>query len=287
MVTRRQFLTYGGTGLLLAGAPMATSCGAARRDDLSPPGQWKEPVLGLERDEMEILYLASLAPSGHNLQPWTVKVVGPKHWIIGSDKSLRLPEVDPGNRELILTLGAFLENLVVAARTFGYEPEIKIPAANSKEAEIADIRLRKEKPVDFPLDKIKKRRTVRNGFSGEEIRAEDLRYVTRHDEESCVLSKVPSPHAFYFSNGSQSGKVLQEGVIEANRTQAFRDSAQEELARWIRWSVKRWNRPLWVKTTVSSWSEVSLKWKTSRMVTRSPWEVWNRSPVASKAPSRE
>ncbi len=55
MVTRRQFFTYAGTGLLLAGAPMATACSGARRDDLSPPGQWKEPVLGLERDEMEIL----------------------------------------------------------------------------------------------------------------------------------------------------------------------------------------------------------------------------------------
>jgi hypothetical protein len=31
---------------------------------------------------------------------------------------------------------------------------------------------------------------------------------------------------------------LQEGTIEANRTQAFRDAAQEELSGWIRWSNK-------------------------------------------------
>ncbi len=167
-----------------------------------------------------------------------MKVVGPKHWVIGSDKSLWLPAVDPGNRELILALGAFLENLVVAARTFGFEPEIKILAAHPNETEIADIQFRKGKPVDFVLDKIKKRRTVRSGLSGEEIRPEDLRYVTHHDEEPCVLSKAPSPHAFYFSNGSQTGKSIQEGVIEANRVQAFRDPAQEELARWIRWSDK-------------------------------------------------
>jgi len=238
MVTRRRFLQYAGAGLLLGGAPMATACRGAGRDDLSPPSQSREPVEGLERDEMEILYLASLAPSGHNLQPWTIKIVGPKHWILGSGRSLWLPAVDPNNRELLLSLGAFLENLVIAARTFGYEAEIEIVAATPFDGEIADIRLRKDKPVDFPLDKVRRRRTVRSDFSGQEIRVEDLRYITSHDEEPCLQSKVPSPHAFYFSNGSRIGKALQEGLIEANRVQAFRDPAQEELAAWIRWSDK-------------------------------------------------
>ena len=46
------------------------------------------------------------------------------------------------------------------------------------------------------------------------------------------------PHGFYFPNHSPQGKQLQEGTIEANRKQAFRDPAQEELANWIRWSSK-------------------------------------------------
>src|SRR6185436_10748522 len=42
-----------------------------------------------------------------------------------------------------------------------------------------------------------------------------------------------------------------------------------------------------VKTVVSSCSEPSLKWKVSRLVTRPPLAVWNRSPSARRVPSAE
>ena len=238
METRREFLRFAAAGLLLAGAPIMTGCSGVRRDDLSRPTQSMQPVKGLGKDEMEILYLASLAPSGHNLQPWSVRVADAGHWIIGYNRSLQLPAVDPDNRELLLSIGAFMENMVTAARASGLEAQIEVVASRPTEEEIALVRFRKTKPVDYPLDRIKRRRTIRNGFSTEEIRAEDLRYVTRHDEEACLLTAVPSPHAFYYPNNSKMGKTLQEGVIEANRTQAFRDPAQEELSRWIRWSRK-------------------------------------------------
>jgi hypothetical protein len=194
--------------------------------------------LKLDKDEIEILYLASLAPSSHNAQPWTVKIVGPKHWIIGTDRKRWLPAVDPENQELLLSIGAFIENLVIAAGTFGYETDIQIIAKNPLDPDIADIRLIKGKTVDFPNEKIKKRRTVRSGYTDQEIKTEDLKYITKHDIKSCMVPNIPSPHSFYFPNNSPQGKYLQEGTIEANRKQAFRDPAQEELANWIRWSNK-------------------------------------------------
>jgi hypothetical protein len=39
-----------------------------------------------ERDHF-LLRHASLAPSGHNTQPWRVKIVSDNEWIIGWDKS--------------------------------------------------------------------------------------------------------------------------------------------------------------------------------------------------------
>lgn len=238
MVTRREFLQYTATGLLLTGVTTATACGGVRRDDRSVSDQWKETVEGLGGDDVEILRLASLAPSGHNTQPWTVRIAGPKHWVVSSDRRSRLPAVDPDNREMLLSLGAFLENMVIAARVQGLEAEIKILAASSMEEEIADVQFRKAVPRDFPLDKIRRRRTLRSGFSGQEIKADDLRYLTRHDEEQCIPTRVPSPHAFFFPNGSSAGKTLQEGLVEANRIQVSRDPAQEELSHWIRWSGK-------------------------------------------------
>jgi hypothetical protein len=217
---------------------MLHACGSIKREDLPRSDSEKTSIKGLERDEMEILYYASLAPSGHNTQPWTLKIVEPKHWVIGSNKKRWLPAVDPENRELLLGIGAFIENLVIAAGTFGYEVDIQIIAKSPMDPEIADIRLKKGKTIDFPLVKVKQRRTVRSGFADQEIKIEDLKYITKHEAKSCSPPNVPSPHSFYFPNHTPQGKYLQQGTIEANRKQAFREPAQEELANWIRWSNK-------------------------------------------------
>jgi hypothetical protein len=238
-MNRRNFLKLSGEGILLfGGLSMISGCSGLKRNDLPQFNGEKESIKGLEKDEMEILHLASLGPSGHNAQPWTVKIVEPKHWVIGSDKKRWLPAVDPENRELLLSIGAFVENLVLAAGTFGDSVDIKIIAKNRTDTEIADIQLIKDNPQDFLLEKIKKRRTVRSDYLDQEIKTQDLKYITKHEMKSCSLPNVPSPHSFYFPNQTPQGKYLQEGTIEANRKQAFRDPAQEELANWIRWSNK-------------------------------------------------
>ena len=237
-MNRRNFLKLSSEGvLLLGGMSMINGCSGLGRNDLPPFNGEKESIKGLEKDEREILYLASLAPSGHNTQPWTVRVIEPNHWIIGSDKKRWLPAVDPENRELFLSIGAFIENLIIAAGTFGYRTDIQIIAKNRTDTEIANIWLKKDKPLEFLLEKTKKRRTVRSNFLDQEIRADDLKYITRHDPKACLI-QAPAPHSFYFPNNSPQGKYLQNGTIEANRTQAFRDAAQDELTNWIRWSNK-------------------------------------------------
>lgn len=236
MIDRRSFLRNVGGGMLLAGGlPLLGACGGVKRDDLAAFDDGSETIKGLERDDLEILYLASLAPSGHNAQPWAVKVVGPKHWVVGSDAGRWLPAVDPDNREMLLAIGAFIGNLEIAAGTFGYDSDVRLVARDPKETHIADIRLKKSGVRPFDLQKIRKRRTVRSGFSDVDIKTEDLRFITSHDASRCMPGARP-PHSFYFSNNSAQGRYLQGGTIEANRKQAYRDPAQEELANWIRWS---------------------------------------------------
>jgi hypothetical protein len=138
---------------------------------------------------------------------------------------------------LFLSIGAFIENLVIAAGAHGYKTDIQIVAKDKTDTEIAEVRLQKDKKGDFPLEKIKKRRTVRSNYLDQEIKPDDVKFITKHDTRSCLIPTA-SPHSFYFPNTSPQGKYLQEGNIEANRTQAFRNAAQEELANWIRWSNK-------------------------------------------------
>jgi hypothetical protein len=239
MINRRKFLKLSGGGvILLGGMSVINACSGVKRNDVSRFNGEQGAIKGLGKEEMEILYLASLAPSSHNTQPWTVRIAEPKRWVIGSDKKRWLPAVDPDNRELLLSIGAFLENLVIAAGTYGYETDVQITAKSPLDTEIAEIRLRKGKTLDFPIEKIIKRRTIRSGYLDTAVKEEDLKYMTKHDMESCTLVNMPSPHSFYFPQDSHQAKYLQEGTIEANRTQAFRDPAQEELADWIRFSNK-------------------------------------------------
>jgi hypothetical protein len=186
-------------------------------------------VAGLKQDGLRILALASLAPSGHNTQPWGIKLIDPYTWIITSDQQRWLPAVDPDQRETLLSIGAFIENLVVAARCYGYEIDLKRLAGTSKDTDVAEVHLNKinsHNPDNGLIERIRRRRVVRKGYLAREIGENDLSYIINDD----------SARFHYFPPQSRQGRYLSEGTIEANRQQAYRNEAQEELAEWIRWS---------------------------------------------------
>lgn len=174
----------------------------------------------------EILALAARAPSGHNTQPWNVKIIAPTHWTIGIAPSRRLPAVDPTARETYLSLGAFLENLIIASAHYGYQTEYDVLASSPSSMDVIDLRFLADKPRPQRLDRIRLRRTVRNGYRAEEIRAADRKDLMTYGEG-----------LHYFPKGSGAATHISEGTLEANRQQAFRNPAEEELAQWIRWSA--------------------------------------------------
>jgi hypothetical protein len=168
---------------------------------------------------------AALAPSGHNTQPWTVTIVDRGHWRIGTARQRWLPAVDPANRETLLSVGAFLENLMVAAQQLGYAADYNVIARAAADAQLIELRLRKAGMAAYPLARLKTRRTVRRGYLNDLIRGDDLQAITDK-----------SPDCIYFARDTAPARYLADATIEANRMQAYRDAAQEELAHWIRWS---------------------------------------------------
>lgn len=170
------------------------------------------------------LSYAALAPSGHNTQPWTVDVIGPAHWRIGSSAERRLPAVDPAGRETWLSIGAFLENLIVAAHAAGLAIEYDIADARPPDAPVVDLRLRKDVAIPYPLARLTARRTVRRGYLTDPLSPAVLRAVVGDDSG-----------LHHFPRNSPGARQLAEATIAANRRQAFRDDAQRELADWIRW----------------------------------------------------
>jgi nitroreductase len=126
------------------------------------------PPLGPE--EEQILACAALAPSSHNTQPWTVRIAEQRRWIVGVDSSRRLPAVDPANRELALSMGAFLENLSQAAGASGLAAELEVLSLARGAAELCTVRLAPAAGRDErALERIRSRATVRKGYGSERI----------------------------------------------------------------------------------------------------------------------
>ena len=69
----------------------------------------------------ELIRYTTLAANGHNTQPWKF-ALQQDAVEIHPDLTRRLPIVDPNNRELWISLGCALENLLVAARAPAMPP---------------------------------------------------------------------------------------------------------------------------------------------------------------------
>ncbi|MGW8321940.1 MAG: Acg family FMN-binding oxidoreductase [Thermodesulfobacteriota bacterium] len=218
----------GGCVLAAGAAPLIPVSAGAARADFCSGLRAVSPVTGLDPALGSILHYASLAPSGHNTQPWYVRVIDDRKIIIGADPERRLPAVDPNNREAMLSLGAFVENLSLAAGDMGYEAHIEVKASNPFEQEILDVTLQKAKPVPYPLERMTLRMTAKHGYRSVDLEKDDVD----------ALADPLGGRLFYFPPGSEHARCIQEGTVEAFRVQTDRDEAQQELVKWLRLSHK-------------------------------------------------
>jgi nitroreductase len=83
-----------------------------------------------------LLRYAVLAPSNHNAQPWKVRI-DDNVLELFADRTRSLPVVDPDDRQLVISCGAFLFHLRVAARHFGWDSKITLmPGADDAVARV-------------------------------------------------------------------------------------------------------------------------------------------------------
>jgi nitroreductase len=94
---------------------------------------------------LELVRLATLAPSGHNTQPWLFEVCEDAV-VLRPDLSRRLPVVDPDDHALFISLGAALENLLIAAGERGLASEVE--AFGAAEPDGLLVRLRPARPAE-------------------------------------------------------------------------------------------------------------------------------------------
>lgn len=206
---------------MLTIASLLSSCVSVSRKHFS------EPLI--QSDHLNtILYYASLAGNSHNTQPWRVEVTDHSIIRIYADTARKLHIVDPDSRGLYISLGAFIENLYLAAGSLGYEAQVNIKARTKNEPLAAEIKLIPSQPTNFPLSEIENRRTLRVPFQHTELKAQDIER----------LKGKFGDYVHFFSAGSNQGRYISKQTLAAYIQQANDEQAKQELAGWIRFSNK-------------------------------------------------
>jgi nitroreductase len=174
-----------------------------------------------------LLHYAAMAPSSHNSQPWRVRISSPDQFIVQSDSSRWLPKVDPANREVLLSIGAFWENLEQAASVFGFKVNAAVLADNTTAEDILEIRLVKStRQDDNRLHFMEYRSTHRLECEREELNLSHLR----------ACERLLSTSLYYFSRDGSVGKWMARELPRALEKQVFNDEKQRELVEWLRFS---------------------------------------------------
>jgi hypothetical protein len=127
-------------------------------------------VLGsLNPDHVKLLTAALRSPSAHNAQPWKIKPLPDSAtYELHYDHNDYLPD-DPDDRDAYLTMGAFVETLVLQAPNFGLEIAVKPKLARSgDDLFVATIELSKAPnpaPTSSLNEAVGRRQTNRNPYT--------------------------------------------------------------------------------------------------------------------------
>lgn len=184
----------------------------------------------LEEKIKFVLQYAILAPSTHNSQPWLFKIENNSCQIY-IDPSVSIKEADPLGRDLYISLGCFLENLIIAAKYFKVFENINY-RLNEEERLVAEIIFKDNSDIkntdgnfEKILNAIVKRFNARGIFEKEKISGDILNKIsTLNDFENLKID-------FGIDKGriEKLAGLTAEGLKIAYANADFR----KEMSKWI------------------------------------------------------
>jgi len=128
-----------------------------------------EDFYKIQEEEEKLKFLlkfAVLAPSSHNSQPWGFLVKENTVEIYLNEK--RAPKHDGNNRQVFISIGCAVENILIAANYYGYKTEVEIIAGSGNR--IVNLNFKdkvvKNKEQNHLISYISKRVTNRNRYEG-------------------------------------------------------------------------------------------------------------------------
>jgi hypothetical protein len=187
------------------------------------------PRSGTVQDQLAFcLNYAVLAPSIHNTQPWSFRLVDDVVEVC-LDRTRALPVTDPFGREMTISGGAALMNLNIALNHFGYESWVQYaPEPNTPDL-IARVRVGRSRVPGHQDEalfrSIRRRRTVRRPFQA--------RPVPRELQRRMIWIAMEHGAWLHFAD-SPADRASIRGLIEQAHEIKGRDNAyQAERSRHL------------------------------------------------------
>ncbi|MCU1602022.1 MAG: hypothetical protein JWO22_2731 [Frankiales bacterium] len=171
-----------------------------------------------------LVMMATRAPSVHNTQPWhlTPTVSG---MLLSRDRTRQLHAIDPGGRELLLSCGALLHHLQVAARALGIDALISLDLRGDAVATVELSQGHDATPAEIDAAvAILHRHTSRGRFDDSDVSAADLQRLDRAVEGQGGMLRVVR------ADELTGVEVL---LSRAERALHQVDGYDDELSRWV------------------------------------------------------
>jgi nitroreductase len=174
-----------------------------------------------------ILQYAIMAPNSHNTQPWKFKIT-PNSIKIYPNFLRTLPYSDRSNRQLYISLGCALGNLLVALEHFGFSAEvIYLPESDIEEIAI-EVKVFETKGDHYPnlFSAIQQRVTNRFPYTDKPIPDDLLHSLLTYNTEKDIHIELIT--------GKKEKEIISEIAKEASRFVYSDKIFKEELGQWIR-----------------------------------------------------
>jgi hypothetical protein len=179
-----------------------------------------------EEKALTLLRFAVLAPSGHNSQPWRFLIRQGRSVDFLVDRSRRLEVVDPDDRELVMSVGAAVGTLCVAAHHFGQATLVAAFPEPDDPDLVASVRMQPAAAYDHDLfAAIPTRRTTRAAFDERDLPNELLRQLKIDSQAQGVDLAIVT--------GDRRAAIAQL-VSRGDAIQMSDKSFRRELASWVR-----------------------------------------------------
>jgi len=169
-----------------------------------------------------------LAPSSHNTQPWKFNVSADRIDLY-ADKSRWLQFADADQRELRISLGCALENLLVAARHFGYETNVTYPNEGDLAARVKLVQKSLPSQDSRLIDAIVARKTNRNAYLDRPVPEKELQKLQNSIEEFTKDQSIQ----FYLTSDPDIRNKFKDLEVQADQTLYADANYKSELGHWL------------------------------------------------------